>query len=72
MTARKIQVINFNLDGITHDDFLNVANEVAPHFAELPGLALKVWLSNEVNNTYGGVYSWAGQAGLDAYRGSDL
>ncbi|SVC45382.1 uncharacterized protein METZ01_LOCUS298236, partial [marine metagenome] len=25
-----IQVINFNLEGITHDDFMGVANEVAP------------------------------------------
>ena len=72
MTTKTIQVINFNLDGITHDDFLNVANEVAPHFAELPDLALKVWLSNETNNTYGGVYSWEGQDALDAYRGGEL
>ena len=72
MTTKTIQVINFNLDGITHDDFLNVANEVAPHFAELPDLTLKVWLSNETNNTYGGVYSWEGQDALDAYRGGEL
>jgi len=72
MTTKTIQVINFNLDGITHDDFLNVANEVAPHFAELPDLALKVWLSNETNNTYGGVYSWEGQDALDAYRSGEL
>ena len=67
-----IQVVNFNLEGITHDDFMGVANEVAPNFAALPGLIFKVWLSDEANNTYGGVYSWESREGLDAYRNGEL
>ncbi len=31
-----IQVVNFNLEGITHDDFMGVAESVAPNFASLP------------------------------------
>lgn len=72
MSVNTIQVVNFNLEGITHNDFMGVANEVAPNFAPLPGLVTKVWLSDEANNTYGGVYSWQGQGNLDAYRGGEL
>jgi len=67
-----IQVVSFNLEGITHDDFMGVANDVAPNFAALPGLINKVWLSDETNNTYGGVYSWASQEACEAYRNGEL
>ena len=67
-----IQVVNFNLEGITHDDFMGVANDVAPNFAPLPGLISKVWLSDEENNTYGGVYSWESQETCKAYRSGEL
>jgi len=72
MNVNTIQVVNFNLEGIGHNDFMGVANEVAPNFAPLPGLVSKVWLSDEANNTYGGVYSWQGQGNLDAYRSGEL
>ena len=67
-----IQVVNFNLEGITHDDFTGVANEVAPNFAPLPGLISKAWLSDEENNTYGGVYSWESQETCKTYRSGEL
>ena len=67
-----IQVINFNLEGITRDDFMGVADEVAPHFAQLPGLVSKAWLSDEANNTYGGVYYCESKEHCEAYRGSEL
>ena len=66
------QVVNFNLEGITHDEFIGVANEVAPNFAPLPGLVAKVWLSDKSNNTYGGVYSWKSQGDLATYRSGEL
>ena len=67
-----IQVVNFNLEGITHDDFTDVANEVAPNFAPLPGLISKAWLSDEENNTYGGVYSWESKEACKAYQSGEL
>ena len=67
-----IQVVNFNLEGITHDDFMGVANEVASNFAALNGLISKVWLSDKSNNTYGGVYSWASQDACESYRNGEL
>lgn len=67
-----IQVINFNLEGITRDDFMGVADEVAPNFAQLPGLISKAFLSDEASNTYGGVYYWESQKDCEAYRASEL
>jgi heme-degrading monooxygenase HmoA len=67
-----IQIVNFNLEGITHDDFLGIAESVAPNFASLPGLISKVWLSDKANNTYGGVYSWESQEACTAYRSGEL
>ena len=67
-----IQVVNFNLEGITHDDFMGIAESVAPNFAPLPGLISKVWLSDKANNTYGGVYSWESQEVCATYRSGEL
>ena len=67
-----IQVVNFNLEGITHDDFMGVAESVAPNFASLPGLISKVWLSDKANNTYGGIYSWESQEACATYRNGEL
>tara|TARA_Y100001978_G_scaffold130529_1_gene116699 strand:- start:1250 stop:1642 length:393 start_codon:yes stop_codon:yes gene_type:complete len=67
-----IQVINFKLEGVTRDDFLGIADEVAPNFAQLAGLISKAWLSDEANNTYGGVYYWERQEDCEAYRASEL
>ena len=46
-----IQVVNFNLEGITYEEYMGAAKEVAPAFKELSGLRSKVWLSDEENNT---------------------
>jgi len=70
--VQTIQVVNFNLEGVTHDDFMGVANEVSPNFATLSGLMTKVWLSDEGNNTYGGVYSWENEESCKAYRSGEL
>ena len=62
-----IQVVNFNLEGITHEQYQEAAKEVAPSFKELSGLRSKVWLSDEENNTYGGVYTWENRQSMENY-----
>ena len=62
-----IQVVNFNLEGITHEQYQEAAKEVAPSFKELSGLRSKVWLSHEENNTYGGVYTWENRQSMENY-----
>ena len=32
-----IQVVNFNLEGIGHEDYMGAAKEVAPSFNDLAG-----------------------------------
>ena len=67
-----IQVVNFNLEGIDHDQYLGAATEVDPAFKELDGLRSKVWLSDEDNNTYGGVYTWDNRESMENYLNSEF
>ena len=62
-----IQVVNFNLEGITHEHYQEAAKEVAPSFKHLRGLRSKVWLSHEESNTYGGVYTWENRQSMENY-----
>ena len=47
-----IQVINFNLLGISRSEYEGICDELAQAFADLPGLISKHWLADEDNNTY--------------------
>ena len=67
-----IQVVNFNLEGINHDDFMQIADTAAPAFAGVPGLVSKVWLCDQENNTYGGVYTWENQQAMETFSKSEL
>jgi hypothetical protein len=67
-----IQMVNFQLDGLSEAQYLAHCVEVAPAFAEVPGLLSKVWLANRAANTYGGVYTWADRTAMEAYRTSGL
>jgi quinol monooxygenase YgiN len=62
----------FHLDGMSTDEFTAFCDEVAPVFAELPGLIEKVWLAQPETGTFGGVYLWRDQAACAQYRASDL
>jgi heme-degrading monooxygenase HmoA len=67
-----IQIINFHLKGIGETEFRAHCDEVAPAFAEVPGLLSKVWLANRATNTYGGVYTWAAREHMEDFAKSDL
>jgi len=67
-----IQIINFHLKDVSEADFRALCDEVAPAFAEVPGLISKVWLANRTTNTYGGVYTWATREAMEEYAKSDL
>ena len=51
-----IQIINFNLSGISRSEYEAAAAEAAQPISEMPGLISKRWLANEETNTYGGVH----------------
>jgi len=67
-----IQVINFNLEGISRAEYEAVCDELAGAFAKLPGLISKHWLADEESNTYGGVYIWETRDAYQAYLDSEL
>lgn len=67
-----IQIINFHLKDVSEAEFRAHTDEVAPAFAEVPGLISKVWLANSVTNTYGGVYTWTGREAMEEFAKSDL
>ena len=67
-----IQGVNFNLEGIGHPDYLGATVDVAPAFKELSGLISKVWLSDEANNVYGGVYTWENRESMEDYLNSEF
>ena len=68
-----IQIINFNLTGLSEQDFLATCEkEFAPAFAAVPGLVSKVRLANSETNTYGGVYTWRDQQAMAELTKSEL
>jgi hypothetical protein len=67
-----ILIVNFELNGITRDQYENVCSEVASAFAAVPGLISKKWLANEETNTYGGVYLFKDKQAMLDYQNSEL
>jgi hypothetical protein len=67
-----IQIINFKLKGVTEADYANLANDLAPAFAAVPGLVRKVWLANSETGTYGGVYVWQDKQAMEDFATTEL
>ena len=67
-----IQIINFNLEGITRAEYDAVCNDLAGTFAAVPGLVSKHWLADDESNTYGGVYIWEDRDSYEAFINSEL
>ena len=66
------QIITFELNGITEDQFRDAGASDAPTFADLPGLLAKIWLRDTEKNTYGGLYLWDNQDAYEAYIKGDV
>jgi hypothetical protein len=52
--------------------FHELCNELAPTWAEIPGLISKVWLENSESNTYGGIYTWESRDAMTDFLASEL
>jgi hypothetical protein len=68
----QILIVNFNLDGLSEEEFASACDDVAPAFAEVPGLASKVWLADRAEGTFGGVYAFESEQAVDDFLQSDL
>jgi hypothetical protein len=67
-----IQVVNFNLKGLSDRDYRVACDGWAPAFAAVPGLLSKIWLADEATNTYGGIYTWIDRSAMEAFASSEL
>ena len=67
-----IQIINFHLKDVSETDYRAHCDEIAPAFAEVPGLVSKVWLAKSVTNSYGGVYTWTSREAMEEFAKGDL
>ena len=48
----QILIVNFNLDGLSEEEFESSCDELAPAFAAVPGLASKVWLAERAEGAH--------------------
>jgi hypothetical protein len=67
-----VQIVTFTLSDISDADYRSACDGLADVFARVPGLVSKVWLADEASGTYGGVYTWADRAAMEAYLGGDI
>ena len=67
-----IQMINFQLSGVTEAEYVALCDELAPAFAAVPGLVRKVWLANSDTGTYGGVYVWRDRQAMEDFIKTEL
>jgi heme-degrading monooxygenase HmoA len=67
-----IQIVNFQLNGISEEEYSNLCDQLASAVAQLPGLVSKVWLANSDTNTYGGVYAWRDRQAMENFTRTDL
>ena len=67
-----VLVVNFRLDGVTEAEYAGLCDELAPAFAEVPGLASKTWLADSDKGVYGGVYLFEHRDAFEAFASSDL
>jgi hypothetical protein len=68
----QILIVNFNLDGLSEQEFASSCDELAPAFAAVPGLLSKVWLADRAEGIFGGVYMFESKEAVDDYLQSDL
>src|SRR6185503_2471100 len=70
--AVQILIVNFNLDGLSEEEYSSACDDVAPAFAAVPGLASKVWLADRAEGIFGGVYTFESAKAVDDFLQSDV
>ncbi len=66
-----IQIVTFQLQDLSEEDYLAAAETDAPTFASVPGLISKVWLHDPATGTFGGVKTWVDRAAMESYLKGD-
>jgi len=68
----RIKIVTFQLRDMDEAGYRAACSELAPAFADVPGLLSKIWLGDSASNTYGGVYLFRDVESADAYGASEL
>ena len=66
-----VSVFEYRLTGTTAEAWAETCVELAPAFAQVPGLVSKIWLKSPEDH-FGGVYLWEDEASYRAFLASDL
>ena len=67
-----VQIVEFELQGVAGGEYEALCEELAPSFAQLPGLITKVWVVDRESNRAGGVYTGPDRAACEAYKAGEL
>ena len=67
-----VLIARFTYEGMTEQEFLATAKDLAPNFASIPGCFEKTWLIDAAKRTAGGVYKFRDRAAIDTYLASEL
>ena len=67
-----VLIVTFELAGLEPEHYRQLAEQVAPQIAEVPGLLQKAWLADDERQVFGGTYLFTDRASIDAYLGSEF
>lgn len=67
-----VQVVTFNLQGVSGEEYHEGCKGETGVFADLPGLLAKIWLRDPDENVYGAVYLWADREHYEAYVNGEI
>lgn len=63
-----VQIITFQLDGMTPDEFAGINDWAATQYLGVPGLISKIFLADpDDDHAYGGVYLWETRRAAEDY-----
>jgi len=67
-----VQIVTYDLNGVTEQDYIDIAHQVASQFDAMGGLQAKVWLRNPDSDSFGAVYFWDDSEAQERFAASDL
>jgi hypothetical protein len=69
--SQKMLVTNYNYN-VSHEEFENMATELGPAFADVPGCLWKIWLIDRAKKEAGAVYLFEDDKALQDFKSSEL
>ena len=67
-----VQIVTFHLKDTSEAEYRALCDQVAPAFADIPGMIAKIFIANPGANTYGGVYTWDSREAMERFTRSEL